>query len=487
MMHPANLLALLTTVASIVGAVCWSSFKDAQLRLQGPALGDATADASVSAGSPLPEIGTVAEGSNGTMQKLVQTLEDQNEMLKKENQELKNRLAKELEAKTPPPEPADLAKRLTTLRKLEYIKPPIFKAVPLGEIQQRVLAEANSQLTDASSEARSKAYVAMGFVLDSFNFKESMANSMGNQINTYYDPKTNEAFFQDDADLRRIDGRDLVVAAAHRALVTQSFAAASPLPLQTDQDDAATALRCLVLGENTFYRVRWSLQDDLINLTGDGQPPTQPTQSYTPLFFTEQYKFTVDQGKTFVESVLERGTQSGLTNTYGRPPVSTAEILHPELYFANPPFKPTEVTFPETTAAGAKPYFTNVAGEFTTDMMFRYHMSPDLAIRIAEGWAGDRYMVYAGDAKYGDHVLWKTVWRTGTDGVEFFDGMRRILMQRNTIPHQPEYDQPNAFVMTDPHRAIRLRISPDKLTVTVVNATEGAMADALDALGGLKQ
>jgi hypothetical protein len=59
--------------------------------------------------------------------------------------------------------------------------------------------------------------------------------------------------------------------------------------------------------------------------------------------------------------------------------------------------------------------------------------------------------------------------------------MRRVLMQRFAIPYQKEYDQPGAFVVDDPHRIIRLRISEDKLRVTLVNATDAKLAEILDA------
>jgi hypothetical protein len=319
----------------------------------------------------------------------------------------------------------------------------------------------------------------MNFVVDPFSYRDAMVNAMVNQAVASYDPKHNEASYQNDAELRRSDGRDRVVAAAHLALLHQNFPQTYPLPLATDQDDAACALRAVVLGDNTFYRIRWSLQDNLVNLT-ERPPPGFPRQDYTPLYFSEQYKFCADQGKTFMDSLLQQAGPNPLGTLYERLPKSTAELLHPELYSATPPFQPQEIPAAVGEIEGAKLYFTNVAGEFSTDISFRYYMSPDLAVRIADGWAGDRYWVYAGEPEQGDHVLWQTRWRTPADGQEFFDGMRRVLMQRFTIPYQKEYDQPGAFVVDDPHRVIRVRLSADKLQVSVVNASDAQVAALLD-------
>jgi hypothetical protein len=431
---------------------------------------------------PLPELGTasVGDGPTGTLQKQVQQLEDQNQLLQKENQDLRQRLARELEAKTPPPEPASLAQRLAKLRKLDFITLPAFVAKPLGDIQDGVSSGIGAQISDEASTARSKAYQAMGFVPDQFDFRQAMQGTLGAQIITPYDQKSNTALFQDDADLKRVDGRDVVISAAHRALMTQHFAAANPLPVTTENDDAACAIRALALGETSYYRVAWTLQDDLVNLVDQGSSPTLAQPAYAPLFFTEQYKFCADQGKTFVETLLMKGNEPLLDNAYIRPPTSTAEVLHPDLYMANPPFKPVTISLPDASINGTGPYFKNVAGEYSIYLLFRQFVSADLALRISDGWAGDAYAVHQGPAQIGDHMVWKSAWRTPEDGTEFFDGMKRILMQRFTIPYQKEYDQPNAFVVSDPHRIIRLKISADKLSVSLVNATESAAADALD-------
>lgn len=478
-MHPANLLSLLVCLASIAGAFCWNSFLSSQ-RSPAPAPAESSSVASV-----LSEV-SVGDSPTGTLQRQVQSLEDQNQLLQKENADLRKQLSRELEAKTPPPTPELIAQQLSDLRKLPFLTPPKFKVLPLPEIQQLVTALAGERLTDAACLARGNAYLAMGLVQNVFNYREARQNVMANQLNTFYDASTQETVYQADAELRRMDGRDLVVSAAHRTLLAQQFPSSDPPPLETDNDDAACAIRALAWGENSYYRVRWALQDDLINLTDAARSPSLPAQNFTPLFFTEQYKFCVDAGKSFTETLLGRVGETGLTQAYQRPPQSTAEILHPDLYLGQPPFQPIAATWADTKVFGKAPYFQNIVGEFATDIMFRYYMSPDLAVRISDGWAGDGYLVYKGSAEQGDHLCWQTHWRTPEDGQEFFEGLRRVLMQRHSIPWQPEFDNKSAFLVNDPHRVIRLRISGDQKAVTLVDATDEAYGNALDGRWGAK-
>lgn len=474
-MHPANFLALLTSMATIAGAFCWHAYQKGLASSNFPKSED---------GAPLQEliVESVGTGPTGTLQKQVQTLQDQNELLRKENQELRARLATELEAKIPPPKPEQLAEELSALTKSKFRTPPKFKTLPLVEIQKRIEADASSQLSDAGSIARGRAFVAMGFVSDRFDYKENIIASIANQLRTLYDAKSNEAIYQSDTDLRRSDGRDLAVSAALDALYGQKESAHHPIPLESEQDDAALALRAWLMGEKTAFRVRWALRDSRPDLTSVGVPPASLDQASAQLYFSEQFKFSVDKGKDFAEAVFAKGSESEFPNVGARPPQSTAEILHPELYLKSPPFKPVHVSFSTTTALGHAPYFNNVAGEFALDMLMRTYVSPDLAMRISTGWAGDRYLVYPGDEVHGDHVLWKTVWRTKEDAEEFFQGISRVLMKRYIIPFQPEYEQPNAFIVNDPHRKIRIRMDVEQNSVTLVNASTTSMAEALDAL-----
>ncbi|MBP7949903.1 MAG: bZIP transcription factor [Verrucomicrobiales bacterium] len=488
-MHPAALLGILSTAASIAGGLCWGKYQR-HLREGRPETLPAHATAADgSSMAPLTDLafpgGSGAEGVTATLQRQTQTLEDQNRQLREENTDLRRQLAELKLANTPPPTPSDLAVQFSEMRQIPFRSEPKLAALPLEAIQDKAKQAVLAQVSPESGGVRSRAFQAMGFVPDPFDFRTATAELAASQTAVFYDPAVREAFYQDDADLRRKDSRTLVVAAAQQALLAQVFPQAFPLPFNTAQDDEARALRSLVLGENLYYKIRWSVQDNMPDLVDTVASPLQPVPAYAPLFFSEEYKFTFSAGQNFVEAVLQKGGESALTAVYQRPPRSTTELLHPELYFATPPFTPVTVDFGDAVVEGHAPYFTNTAGEMGVHYMMRIFMSQDLSLRIADGWAGDRYAVYDGDPQHGDHTFWKTVWRTAGDGTDFFAGMRRLLMQRHTIPLQKEHDQPRAFIVNDPHRNIRIRQSEDGRTVIVINATTAQFADALGAKFGI--
>jgi len=138
------------------------------------------------------------------------------------------------------------------------------------------------------------------------------------------------------------------------------------------------------------------------------------------------------------------------------------------------------VNFPDMNVNGSAPYFTNVAGEIAAYFVLRTYADVDYCAAATEGWTGDRYAVWTGSKDRGDHLLWRSTWATPNDAREFFDALRRILMQRFEIPWQKEYDAvPDQFRVDDPHRIIHL--TRKDTTVTLINATDPAFAKAMDA------
>ena len=166
---------------------------------------------------------------------------------------------------------------------------------------------------------------------------------------------------------------------------------------------------------------------------------------------------------------------------YSRPPRSTAEIIHPgTLYTGAEPFTPADLSVPDAAVSGATPYFTNVAGEVGIATLIHFHAPQEVAAPAAEGWMGDRYWAYAAEGDTGgDHIVWRTRWRSAADAEEFFKAMRRSLMDRYSIPWQQEYDAvPGTFQVNDPRRIIRLTWSAEKKSVLLINAMSPAFATA---------
>lgn len=471
-----NLLAL----AAMIGVLLWREHTW-QLKVK------ATTPAPAAPASPA--YGTAADASaekriallqeaNALMQKNLVATEARASALTLEVQELKQAI----EAAKPEPTPDELAAQFKEQRGLAFEPPPAWQRTTLDTILDKIRQSVETQLPPDSAAIRSRAALAMGYHQDPFDYREGLISLFQMTNGGFYEAPSHQFFFREEASLARADGREAFIGGLSIALAQRQAGSARGNLLDSPNDDSALALRSLINGDANASRVRFSIADQQrLNFNQSGAPTIPPPNYSAPAYLAEMWKFSQDKGSLFVESAAAKGGNEAVNAAYQRPPQSSAEILHPdELYFANPPFQPVPVDLPAAEIAGLKPFFSNVAGELGTYVTLRAWLGIDEATPASEGWAGDRYQVWPGEEGIGDHLYWKTIWRTEKDAREFFDMQRRVLMQRFSIPWRSQYDAtPDQFSVNDPRRIIRLILNPATKTVTLQNSTDPTFAQAL--------
>ncbi|MDB6132727.1 MAG: hypothetical protein JWM59_970 [Verrucomicrobiales bacterium] len=484
---PQKTLANLVVAATAAGLFLWRE-NHWQARLRHPAETvagpGAPASQSASGGSAAAAPQGVTDNAlleqNADLQKQLLAVQQENGSLQAKVAELNATI----EASKPPPTPADLITKFTGQRGLIFDPPLKLQPVPLDDILTKITQSVNAALPEPSADARARAAVAMGMTNELFDYRASMASLASMTSGGFYQQETNTLFYRQEASLMRADGRELFISALAPALLAQ-FPLTRQNHYDTGNDDAAIAALSLVNGDANSARVRFSITDQMAqNFDRAGTPAPGPSSSSAPAYLSEIWKFTHDKGSLFAEAVIGHG-KGGLTAlnaAYARPPRTTSEVMHPEtLYLGPTPFTPVDISLPDPMVAGAAPYFANTAGEFGAYIILRSWFDVDSATVASEGWMGDRYLVWKGPETFGDQVFWKTAWRTDQDAREFFDILRRSLMQRFSIPWRADYDAvPNQFTVTDPRRIIRLILNPATNAVTLQNSTDPAFAAELE-------
>lgn len=472
--------------AAMAGVLLWREHSwQTRLRQAGPSaeLPPAAAVASGTA-PPAPPDATAEsqiatlQASNGAIQQSLLAAENRANTLAAEVETLKQAL----EAAKPEPTPEALAQQYRTQRGLAFEPPPAWVPSSLEVILDKIRSRITGNLPAASAGNRARAAVAMGYHTDPFDYLEAIVSLAQMTSGGFYEAAGNQFLYREEASLARADGREAFINGLSQALSERQAGDRAGNLQDPANDDAALAARSLISGDANASRVRFSIADQLrLNFNQSGAPTAPPPNYSAPAYLAEIWKFSQDKGSLFVEVLSGRGGNAAVDDAYRRLPKSSAEILHPEeLYLAEPPFHPVEVEFPSATLAEKAPYFANVAGEIGVYVTLRAWVGVDEATLASEGWAGDRYMVWPGEDGVGDHLFWKSVWRSEKDAKEFFAMMRQILMQRFSIPWRKEYDAvPGQFSVDDPRRIIRLVLQPDGKTVTLANSTDPVFAEAL--------
>ncbi len=390
MRNPVALLGILLALALVAGGGLWilSHRGDHRRPTAPPAAG--TPEASDESGMMLAEL-----------KRDVADLVVRNRELENENAQLRRRV-EELES-ADKYTPAAIAETIAAIRGLDFQRPLTFRPTPRTEVEAAVADAVLARYPEGELAAKERALRALGFIFDDGGapIAEALVGLETNQRVAHYDDAIATLFYRDDLDLRGPADRGRLVPEIAAALLEQNFGKVEPA---RDSADAALAAAALPIGDATQIKLRYSLSDD----SGGAPPPAPESQEKfygAPVFLREQALFPYYQGSKFVQALQQSGGWEAVNAAYRRPPSSTAEVLHPDLYLAEPPFAPEDVEAPATGDA---------AGEFGINALLATQLDPFAARDAADGWAGDRYVV-DDDNTY----VWTTRWRTAEDAEQF--------------------------------------------------------------------
>jgi hypothetical protein len=289
---------------------------------------------------------------------------------------------------------------------------------------ERKLAE---ELPPAELAAVQRAYRAFGLVPDTLDLGRLMLDLYTEQVAGFYDPDSSALYVVRGTDpiiLRLVMAHELV-----HALQDQYMSLNAILKLKR-QNDRQMAGQAVAEGQATLASIEVVAPGaDVGSVFGDmdrvralirQQRAAMPVFADAPPIIQEGLLFPYLAGTVFMRDFDERRTRPDEEPYGDRLPVSTAQVLHPDLYTAQ--VLPERVAFTRS-AAGDTLVYDDDFGEFETRVALEtWGVSPSVATAAAAGWDGDRYEVLGTGA--GTVVAWATAWATPADAVQFERALR---------------------------------------------------------------
>jgi hypothetical protein len=270
------------------------------------------------------------------------------------------------------------------------------------EIRAYVIREMDDDKDAAERYAGQRSAEAFGLLPKGFDLDKFMVELLTEQIAGLYDPKAHEFYV---ADWIPVDDQKMVMAhELTHALEDQHFEIEKWVKAARPNDDAELARESVLEGSAMAAMVDYllqgtgrSLQDlpdiDPSNLIGDMEDT--PNLKKAPPFLKDSLIFPYLAGLNFSAAALKPDGWSRLPAVFTKPPVSSQQILHPALYRSGK--APVEVALPSMDKAVGpewKKLEDNVMGEFGWREVLKQFLGETKAIPGAEGWEGDRYVVY---------------------------------------------------------------------------------------------
>lgn len=393
------------------------------------------------------------------------------------------------------------------LRKLDYKAPVTYESKDWEAMRGVIEAKLRAQFgkDDPDGKRQSRAFSSIGFIRPGTDLLKESTDLLTNQNGIAIYTGGSKIALNKDASTKSIHDRTALAVELTRALQDQNFGTVE----QDDHTslDSFSALQALTLGDATQVKIRFMNQDNFPtddNLSSSPTAMTQQELAIVPAFVREYFLFPYTMGSTFCQVLHDKNGWESVNMAHARPPRTTAQILHPDLYISDPQFKPVAFEFPvdKMEVRGELPLWDNTTGELGISLLLNqsqflqemrnlkiedpgempmlndadYVQRP--GSKAAGGWRGDRCIVYSGgEGMEGkDPFAWFTAWATADEAIEFFNAMKASLRFRydsdaDSAPGSKE------FVIKGP-RHLRMVRDEEKHQVRIFSAgDEGWLAD----------
>ena len=328
-----------------------------------------------------------------------------------------------------------IEKDVAVIRALPFKKPVEFEALDHAGIRKVVAGKMSEQYTDQEIQDMADGYSALGLLPPHFPLKQTYVNLLGEQIAAFYDQHQHKLFMFEDADLENSQNRVILAHELTHALQDQNFGLLSMALEVKNDDDRAEAASALIEGDATLVMSEYMTRD-LSAKTFLDTVTYSATQSMeeirkAPRYLRELLVFPYLKGEKFCADVYAEGGYAALSDVYKRPPTSTAQILHPEKYFAHE--EPVEIKFPDTLLEGKKPFADNTLGEIGCRILLSQYLDEVTAENVAAGWRGDRYLVYGNGTGDVSYLVWKTVWNSPKAATDASDAISKMFASKYAL------------------------------------------------------
>lgn len=339
------------------------------------------------------------------------------------------------------------------------IKEPLKKSLrSKQEIRDYLVREEKEDRTDAERYADTKTLEAFGLIPKDFPLDSFMLDVLTDQVAGLYDPKTKEFYIADwiPAD----EQREVMSHELTHALEDQSFHIDPWIKAARPNDDAELARQSVSEGSALAAMVDYTMREQkmgvrdlpdvslLIRSGAVTEMDKDPKLSKAPMYIRDELLFPYLAGTGFSQQFLK--AHSGwkdLHLIFENPPVSSQQIIHPELYLSS--VKPEAVSLPVWKGLVPDDWKflqENVMGEFGLGEVLKQFIGQERADMISSAWKGDRYAIFesaSGTARK-TSLVFRVALDNPDDAARFFGQYSEVLELKHT-DRKDLFRRPNFF------------------------------------------
>ena len=365
---------------------------------------------------------------------------------------------------------AQVEANVMEIRGLQPNTPILPTLLTREELAQRVEEDFFGDYSEADAADDTIIYCAFDFVACDYDLYNLLIEVYSGAIAGFYDPETAEFVVVSDGGVLTASEQWTHAHEFMHALQDQYFGL-DRLSDDSMDSEAVAAFRALAEGEASLVQILYlsyftpEEQASLFDSAGDPDP-----FDGVPTFVQQQVLFPYEEGLTFVQNLYNEGGFELIDEVWADPPVSTEQILHPELYLAGD--EPIPVPLPALTATlgtGWRQIDEEIVGEFMLRQYLAEGINYSQASDAAAGWGGDRFAVYYNDAEAELVLTLRTVWDSPAENDEFQTAYQLYGAAQYGNPLATD-EFPGAIACWQPEGELVCLLAEDEITSTVLRA-----------------
>ena len=294
-------------------------------------------------------------------------------------------------------------------------------------VEKMIRAKTAQELPPDVLRHETEALVALGLVAPSYDAEKGMFALVGTSVTGFYEPADKTMYLT--TDVPDSEQEETLAHELVHALQDQHYDLGPLFKYMPDDDERVAAGHALAEGDATSASLdvvrgdRMGVSENIFALTA--RASIEALAPDAPLVLRESLIAPYVDGYAFVQALRRRGGFDAVDAAWRAMPVTTEQVLHLDKYDAKEPaIEVAPASFDAITrkkdGRSFTQVYTQVLGEQSVRIVVESWADHPVAVKVAAGWGGDRYVLARGEgAAAGESALaWHLTFDTEKDANE---------------------------------------------------------------------
>ena len=315
--------------------------------------------------------------------------------------------------------------------------PVIFESITRDKVNQFLRERIQEVVKPEELQAEERTLKKFGFVPADFDLKKTTIDLLTEQAAAFYDFHRKKLFIADWAppEMRNVA---LIHELAH-ALADQNYSLEKFTKKGQKDSEKSLARQAVVEGQASWLmsevmarRMGRSLSNQQVArevFAGASEPSggQYPVFDNAPLYLRETLLFPYTQGQQFQQAVYNQSGKPAFAELFRRPPVSTQQILHSDLYFRG--VQPAPLRLPRAPK-GLHGIVEGSMGELDHAILLRQYTNREAADEVSPHWKGANYRLFESKADKRLILFYTSQWSGPEIAKRFFTLYQEVLAHK---------------------------------------------------------